>query len=439
MNAMTARLFAGALALLLPVAATAAQPRPVVDAVARATELLDHMDAGDYAAAEAMFTADLARAVPADKLGAVWTALPRQAGAATGRGTPVLEVQGDMRLVAIPLHYANAELVAKVAVQPDGRIAGFLIQPAPPPPPADVDADDGFDERDFAVAGLPGTLAMPAGASADAQVPAVVLVHGSGPHDRDETIGPNRPFLDLARGLAAEGIAVLRYEKRTKARPQEFADGDFDVDEETTADAVAAVAALRGVEGIDPDRIHVLGHSQGGMLAPRIARQSGHVAGLVMLAAPARRLLDLLPEQNRFVLGQDGGISAPEQAFLETLDAQIANVRNGADVPPAELPLGLPAVYWRSMDAIDPVADARATALPILLLHGGRDIQVTDTDWQLWQAALGSADNATLRRYPTLNHLGIAGEGPGTLDEYQRPGNVDATLVADIATWIHAH
>lgn len=437
MKTMPARLFAGALALLLPLAATAAQPKPVADPVARATALLDHLDAGGYAAAEAMFTADMAAAVPADKLQGVWDALPRQAGAAKGRGTPVVEAAGEMRVVTIPLHYANAELVAKIAVQPDGRIAGFLIQPAPPPPAAGVDAGAGYAERDFAVAGLPGTLAMPASASASAPVPAVVLVHGSGPHDRDETIGPNRPFLDIARGLADEGIAVLRYEKRTKARPQEFADGDYDVDEESTADAVAAIAALRGVDGIDPARIHVLGHSQGGMLAPRIARQSGHVAGLVMLSAPARRLLDLLPEQNRFVLGQDGDISVAEQGFLDTIDRQIANVREGADVPPSELPLGLPAVYWRSMDAIDPVADARATELPILLLHGGRDIQVTDTDWGLWQSALADSDNATLRRYPALNHLGIAGEGPGTLAEYQRPGNVDPGLIADIAAWIH--
>lgn len=439
MNVLTARLIGGAFALLLPLAAAAAQPKPVADPVARATALLDHLDAGEYAAAEGMFTADMAQAVPADKLAGVWASLPQQAGAATGRGTPVVEVLGDMRVVTVPLHHANAELVAKVAVQPDGRIAGFLVQPAPPPPAAGVDAGAGFDEREFAVAGLPGTLAMPAAASAAAPVPAVVLVHGSGPHDRDETIGPNRPFLDIARGLAAEGIAVLRYEKRTKAHPEQFADGDYDVDEESTTDAVAAVAALRGVEGIDPARIHVFGHSQGAMLAPRIARQSGNVAGLVMLAAPARRLLDLLPEQNRFVLGLDGDISNVEQGFLDALDRQIANARSGADVAPTALPLGLPAVYWRSMDAIDPVADARRTELPMLLLHGGRDIQVTDTDWQLWQSALEGVANATLRRYPALNHLGIAGEGPGTLAEYHQLGQVDAALIADVAAWIHAH
>lgn len=427
-----------ALAGMLMVVAPPAGATDADDAVATATALLDHLDAGEYAAAEALFAPPMAQAVPADKLQAVWESLPRQAGAAQGRGVATVGDQGGVQLVFVPLHYANAELVAKVAVQPDGKIAGFLIQPAPPPPAAAPAASAGFSERELAVAGLPGTLAMPDGASAEAPVPAVVLVHGSGPHDRDETIGPNRPFLDIARGLAAEGIAVLRYEKRTKARPQDFADGDFTMDDETTDDAVAAVAALRALDDIDPSRVYVFGHSQGGMLAPRIASQSGHVAGLVLFAAPARSLLDILPEQNRYLLGLDGAIGAEEQAFLDTLDAQIAAVRSDAAVPAADLPLGLPAGYWRALDAIDPVADARGTDVPLLFLQGGRDIQVVDADWQLWRAAFAEDPRATLHHYPALNHLGIAGEGPGSLAEYQQPGHVDARLIADVADWIHA-
>ena len=407
------------------------------DPVAVATQLLDHFDAGRFADAEALFTPQMAQAVPAAKLQAVWESLPKQAGPATGRGDAMVDAQGEVHLVVVPLHYANAALVAKVAVQADGRIAGFLVQPAPPPPAAAPAADAGFTERAFEVAGLPGTLAMPDGASA--AVPAVVLVHGSGPHDRDETIGPNRPFLDLAHGLAAEGIAVLRYEKRTRARPQDFAGGDFDLDDETTDDAVAAVAALREVEGIDPSRVYVLGHSQGGMLAPRIAARSGGVAGLVLFAAPARPLLDLLLEQNHYLVGLDGSIDPAEQAHLERLQAQVDAVRGVADVPIADSPMGLPAGYWRAFEAVDPVADARATTVPLLLLQGGRDIQVVEADWQRWQDAFADDPRATLRHYPALNHLGIAGEGPGNIAEYQQPGHVDAQLIAEVAAWIHAH
>ena len=432
----------GSAALLLAIATAGVHASPQGDASAApvgiATQLLDHLDAGDYAAAEAMFTPQMAQAVPADKLQAVWESLPKQAGRAQGRGEATVSGQGGVHVVVVPLQYANAALVAKVAVQADGTVAGFLIQPAPPPAAAPA-ADAGFSERGFEFAGLPGTLAMPDGASAAAPVPAVVLVHGSGPHDRDETIGPNRPFLDIARGLAADGIAVLRYEKRTRARPQDFADGDFTMDDETTDDAVAAVAALRDVEGIDPARVYVLGHSQGGMLAPRIARQSGEVAGLVMLAAPARPLLDLLLEQNRYLVGLDGTVDPAEQAHLTRLQAQVDAVRGDGAVALADSPMGLPANYWRTFETVDPVADARATDVPLLLLQGGRDIQVVDADWRLWQAAFANDPRASLHHYPALNHLGIAGEGPGNIAEYQQSGQVDATLIADIAAWIHAH
>ena len=432
----------GSAALLLAIATAGVHASPQGDASAApvgiATQLLDHLDAGDYAAAEAMFTPQMAQAVPADKLQAVWESLPKQAGRAQGRGEATVSGQGGVHVVVVPLQYANAALVAKVAVQADGTVAGFLIQPAPPPAAAPA-ADAGFSARGFEFAGLPGTLAMPDGASAAAPVPAVVLVHGSGPHDRDETIGPNRPFLDIAHGLAADGIAVLRYEKRTRARPQDFAGDTFTMDGETTADAVAAVAALRGVAGIDPARVYVLGHSQGGMLAPRIARQSGEVAGLAMLAAPARPLLDLLLEQNRYLVGLDGTVDPAEQAHLTRLQAQVDAVRGDGAVALADSPMGLPANYWRTFETVDPVADARATDVPLLLLQGGRDIQVVDADWRLWQAAFANDPRASLHHYPALNHLGIAGEGPGNIAEYQQSGQVDATLIADIAAWIHAH
>lgn len=424
-------------AVLLAFAASSAYAADTPEAIA--LRLFDRMDAKDYAAAEASFTPEMAAAVPAEKLKAVWESLPAQLGAAKGRGEAKVAPHQGMQVVMVPLHYANGELLAQVVVDAEGRIAGFRVQPAPPAPAAVPAADASYLERDFAVGDLPGTLAMPK-APASARIAAVVLVHGSGPQDRDETIGPNRPFLDIARGLAAQGIAVLRYEKRTKARPQDFADGKYTMDEETTNDAVAAVAALRAAPGIDPGKVFLLGHSQGGMLAPRIAQHSGHVAGLILFAAPARSLLTILPEQNRYLFNADGSIDAQEQQFLDELDRKIANARGDADVADKDTPLGLPVGYWRAFEKIDPLADAHSLKLPMLLVQGGRDFQVVDTDWQLWKKNFSSDPRATFKHYPALNHLGIAGEGPGTLAEYNKPGgHVDAQLIDDVAGWIREH
>lgn len=406
-----------------------------------ALALLDHLDAGRYDKAEAMFDQAMAKAVPADKLKAVWESLPAQAGAANGRGDPEIIDQGEARIVRVPLQYEKAALIASVAVDAQGRISGFLIQPAPAAAPVAPVADaDPFVERDLLVGdgdtGLPGTLALPKGAG---PFPAIVLVHGSGPHDRDETIGPNKPFLDIARGLATQGIAVLRYEKRTRARPQDFAGKPFGVDEETTHDAVRAVAALRAVEGIDPGRVYVLGHSQGGMMAPRIAAMSGHVAGLVLLAAPARPLLDIVIEQNRrLAVLDDGKTSDAERDAITALIKQARVARDPATTATDTSIMGLPVGYWRSIDSVDAVAEAREVALPMLVLQGARDIQVVDADWQRWRGAFRSDKRVQFKLYDTLNHLGIAGEGDGSLAEYQIPGHVDATLIADVAAWIKA-
>lgn len=411
------------------------------DPAALAQQALDALDAGHYAQVEQLFGPQMAAAVPADKLQAIWESLPAQMGKAKGREQAQLSAQGDTHFVQIPLHFEKAELLAKFAIDASGKIVGFLIQPAQSTAPAPaVAADANFSERDFSVGdgerALPGTLAMPKG---NGPFPAVVLVHGSGPQDRDETIGPNKPFLDIARTLAAQGIAVLRYDKRTKARPQDFAGGNFGVDDETTNDAVIAVDALRKTDGIDPKRIFVLGHSQGGMLAPRIAAVSGHVAGLILMAAPSRPLLDILIEQNRrLAVLNDGKIDDAERAAINAIIEQVRITRDPNTAATSPTVMGQPAGYWRSIEAVDAVSEAQQVKLPMLLLQGARDIQVVDADWQNWRDAFADDADATFKLYPKLNHLGIAGEGEGSLTEYQTPGHVDAHLMADVVGWIKA-
>lgn len=429
-----------------PPSPAAAPPAHNQGAIALATALLDHLDGGRFAQAETLFSPEVRAALSADKLQQVWTSLPQSVGPAGPRGTATSSEQGKITVVSVPLPYAKASLVARIAIKDNRQIAGFLIQPAPPsatgplrsataPDPSaayiDLDTSIGEGER-----GLPATLTMPKEASPKTLVPAIVLVHGSGPHDRDETVGPNKPFRDIAHGLAAQGIAVLRYDKRTKARPQDAGD-DFTVDAETTDDAVLAVQALRQTKGVDPARIFVLGHSQGGLMAPRIAARSRQVAGLVLLAAPSRPLLDIVIEQNeRLAALDDGQVTDAERKAVDAVIAQVHRIRDPATAPETKLLLGMTTTYWRSIDRVDPIAEARALSVPMLLQQGGRDIQVVQADWQRWQEAFGNNPRVTFKRYERLNHLGIEGTGPGTVAEYAVAGHVDARLIDDIACWI---
>lgn len=416
------------------------------DPAREAQTMLDALDAGDFAAVHARFDATMSAAVSAEQLAQGLKALAAQVGPLQSRGEPDVKTRDIGALVTVPLHYERGELTAIFTFDDERKVSGFAIRPAQAAKPASVappvPGDAKYRETEVTIGegenALSATLAMPNGKGPDSKekFPAVVLVHGSGPQDRDSTIGPNRPLLDIARGLAEGGVAVLRYEKRTRAHPQQFADGGT-IDLETTDDAVAAVALLRGLPGIDATRIFVLGHSQGAMMAPRIGARDPQVAGLILLAAPSRPLLDILIEQNRrLAILNDGKVSDSENTAIQQLVDSVSAVRKGREMTAAQSPMGLAPAYWRSVEAVDAVAEAKAIAQPMLILQGARDIQVVDADWQGWKAAFHDNPRVTFKLYETLNHLGIPGEGDGNLQEYQTPGHVAPELIADVAAWI---
>ena len=279
---------------------------------------------------------------------------------------------------------------------------------------------------------------MPAG---DGPFPALVLLHGSGPNDRDENILGNRPFRDLAWGLSSRGIAVLRYDKRTKVHKEKMAalEKTLTVKEEVIDDALAAAAFLRQHEAIDPKRIFVLGHSLGGTVAPRIAQQDEKIAGLVIMAGATRPLEDLILEQFTYIYALDGPISDKNKAELNKLKKQVARVKDeklAKDTSAAELPLNVPASYWLDLRANPPAEGAKNIKQPMLILQGERDYQVTMEDFAGWKKALGERKNVTLKSYPTLNHLFMEGEGKSKPAEYQKVGHVAGVVIDDIAEWV---
>lgn len=288
---------------------------------------------------------------------------------------------------------------------------------------------------------LPATLTLPAEAALH-RVPCVVLVHGSGPNDRDETIGPNKPFRDLAHGLAAQGIATLRYDKRTFVYKQNSVPTgrELDYDTEVTDDAVAAVALAASLPEVAPDSVYLLGHSLGGTLAPRIAGRSGQLAGIIIMAGLVRTLGDALVEQVEYILSLQGGLSDEARSQVEALKRQVENMKRldsyeyNASLP---LPMGIPASYWRMTLQYKPAEVAARLQLPMLILQGERDYQVTMIDFGLWQVNLMFNRLATFKSYPRLNHLMQEGEGKAVPAEYQQPAPVAREVIDDVARFVH--
>ena len=418
------------LTAVLPLSALAGDSPQAAD---RARQLIGQLQAGQFDQAHRHFSPQMAQAISPTALSQVWLQLGQALGPLQSTDPAQTQLRDGVQVVTQLLTLERGKVRATTAIDAQGRVAGFHLAPVAEAAPAPA-ADAPFVEHALLIDNGPGplgaTLSLPKG---NGPFPAVVLVHGSGPQDRDQTIGPNKPFADIAHGLAAQGVAVLRYDKRSQARPQDFADG-ASLALETTDDAIAAVALLKVQPGIDPARVFVLGHSQGGMVASRVAKASG-AAGAILFAAPARPILDLLREQNRYLLAQSPEIPAEvATAHMAQLDAAIAAVRKD---PGAQLPAlpGLTGAYWQEVEAVDVVGETAASGLPTLLLHGGRDFQVVQADWDRLTAGL-RGDDFTFHHYPALNHLGIAGQGPSTLAEYQLPGKVAPQLINDVAIWI---
>jgi dienelactone hydrolase len=390
-------------------------------AVAHARHILDLLQAEKFDEVTKEFNAQMAGALPAARLKEAWTALQHQAGAFAAvidarLGEPV----AGATVVIVRCRFEKGPINAIVAFDAESRVAGLHFVPgelpaettAAPPP------SSRFKEQAVTVGtgewALAGTLSMPPGRN----LPGVVLVHGSGPNDRDETIGPNKPFRDIAWGLAERGIAVLRYDKRTRVHGARMATlPNMTVREETLEDAHLATALLRSREEVDPRRVFVLGHSLGGMLAPRIAAEDRALAGIIIMAGATRPVEDVAREQLAYLASLSPGSVNPEEGLRELLSKA-------------------PESYWKDLNAYKPADAAAKLIIPILILHGDRDYQVTQADLQGWQDALGDHRNVTIRRYPALNHLFMAGEGKSAPAEYGRPGHVAEAVLDDIAGWI---
>ena len=428
--------------------ATAVQPAAVQQAdqsalVARAQEVVERLVSGEVEPLLPTFTEKMKAAIDANGLRRFIPGLVARYGSFKSQTGARFESQGVMRVVLVSCVFERANVEIRVAFDPVDRIGGLGVGPpestVPYTSPSYVTPTAFRDEAFTVDAGgwpLPGILSLPTG---DGPFPAVVLVHGSGPNDRDESIGPNKIFRDLAEGLASRGIAVLRYDKRTRAHAARVVGlRDFTVKEEVVDDAVAAVRKMREKTGIRADRVFVLGHSLGGMLAPRIAAADPSIAGLILLAGAVKPLEQAIVDQTRYLAMLDGKVSADEQTALDAVIKLATDVRalKPSDPPIVSPPFSAPASYWIDLRGYDPPAAASRLKQRMFVLQGERDYQVTMDDFAAWQRALGSRANVQLKSYPALNHLFIAGSGPSAPAEYERPGHVDDNVVRDIAVWI---
>ena len=401
---------------------------------------------GDTDAVALRFAPSLVAVLPPWRFGQGWHGIEDRNGKIRSVGEAEVKPTAKEPIVVVPLQMERSEWRANLVFDTQGRLTTVRFAPATMAPATPLAADwrapayvnpKKFRDVDVRVGFSPwvlvGALSLPAGKG---PFPAVVLVHGSGPNDQDETVGAVKPFRDLAWGLASQGIAVLRYEKRTRTYGEKMSKLPVTVKEEVIDDAVAAVDFLRDNDAIDKKRIVVLGHSLGGALAPRIAAATkGKVAGVVVMAGPTRPISDIVEEQVAYLVS--AGAASEEAVAPMREEAKKIRAIDPKKPPEGKL-LNAPAGYWIDLASYDPGATARANALPILVLQGDRDYMVTAKDLEGWKKALDGAPFAKFQTFPDANHLFVSGQGKSLPAEYQMAGNVSGNVVDAIAAWVKA-
>ena len=313
---------------------------------------------------------------------------------------------------------------------------------------------------------LAGALTIPEGPG---PWPAAILVSGSGPQDRDESLLGHKPFLVLSDHLTREGIAVLRFDDRGVGEST----GDFAsaTSEDFALDAEGAFAFLAGREEIAGDRIGVVGHSEGGLIAPMVANAlSGDLGYIVLLAGPGIDGASILALQNRLILeaegtpihiadlavdhlertvevirthGTEGGLAEAVRSNFTTMIAELTDEEREAlqysDERVEQQVAQLATPWFRFFLTYDPAPALRRVKLPVLAINGTKDLQVpADVNLAAIEAALREGGNSDfeVRSLPDLNHLFQTAK-TGAPSEYQRIEETFAPLALEVVSaWI---
>lgn len=369
-----------------------------------------------------------------------WEALIKTYGDFIAIGNSTLSTQQEYDIISVSTEFETAIITINIVFDSDKLIAGLNI--------ASVEGKkteyelENLTEIDIIFGGkdweLPGTILLPTNIK---NPPVLILVHGSGPSDRDETIGPNKPFKDIAYGLAENGIGTLRYDKRTFVHTNKLINSEskITVFEETIDDALLAAEYLDSLDATSNSKIYILGHSLGGMLIPRIAENGDNISGYIIMAGPVTPMEDVIIEQIKYINEIDNTVSDDEKATLAAYVKMRDNIKslNAKSTFESKDLFGVPKEYWIDLKNYNPAIKAKEISKPLLILQGERDYQVTLKEFNEWKKALDNKKNVSLILYENLNHLFIYGESKSTPEEYSVPGIVDDEVILDIANWIN--
>lgn len=407
---------------------------------ARCSEYMEMFRNGQFDSLYAHATNELKTQLPQETLAEQWNSAAATARVYSGNQTEQFLLRDGKAEVLVTSVHSRYNLQTSFTFLDENTVDALSIDVAP----LNVapESSDFWEEFPITVGydaqkPLNGMLTLPK----NVESPSVaILVQGSGANGMDSLIGTanNRPFADLAHGLAERGIAVIRYDKRSYTYPQDVAD----VETEYLRDVKAAVRFALEDSRVNGKSLYLIGHSQGGMLAPIFAKENPEIQGIASLGGTLLRLEDKVLEQTKIMMEQNTELTQEQK------NTEIARVKAEADIIKSLTPestedrnallLNYPVSYWISLNAINPEAIAKELSIPILILQGDNDFQVTyENDFLYWQQVLSGKENVQFQHYAGLSHVFM----PGSRERfdgsaYNAPATMDTQVIQDIANWI---
>lgn len=403
---------------------------------------MNYLKKAKYEEAYPYFDKVIADKVTVQGLEDLWNATQSQLGMFVTILETTNEVKDSIETVIVKSKFESVDLDIKFVFNSKHKIIGFLFTPSketaiPYLEPA-YENKNLYKEQAVSIKTrdnlkLPASFVVP---KQKKKYPLVIFIHGSGPCDKDETVGPTKMFRDLAVGLANHGISSLRFDKRTKVYPEQLIkNNNCTVNDEVINDAIDAIRFAKNLEGVDSNHIFIIGHSLGGMLAPRINGLYPALKGIILMAAPSRPLQDLMLEQVTYIYSING-LTDKEMLQINQVKTQLELTKDSAKIQTNTI-LGMPASYWMDLNKYNQVKAAEKLTDKILILQGERDYQVTMEDFKIWKDSLGKRENVSLKSYAGLNHLFIEGTEKSVPAEYKQAGNVPEYVIIDIADFIN--
>lgn len=384
---------------------------------------------------------EMGRVLGENGLEELWDALQMQFGDVSKMHESTSDQLDSLVVTRTKLDFENKSWVLKVVFNLEGKISGLFIEPPTMPyePPIYANVDAFYEYKktlpdpNFPVDGL---LTIPKRKS---KFPVVIILAGSGPNDKDLTIGSKRIYKDIAWGLASNGVAVFRFDKRTLTHGKAMdRKQDFSVDDEYTKDVNLAVKLMQSQAEIDPNEIYLLGHSLGGHLLPYLAGKVKGVRGFIGFGANYSGLPELIAYQADF-LSQDLPDNQQKEYQELKQKALYAKDRFSPNSPDDSLPAGLTAKYLLSLNNAAPQHNLKyIRKKPFLLIQGEKDYQVPTSELLKWQKAVYSLKNADVSfvTLENINHIGAEELGKMSPASYEKPGNVSPLLINEIARFI---